>query len=229
VLDFLFPERVANRLVLRVTDLLDDPASLPLSFWARNELTDRLDAIAEADGYTPVAKDTAMYATYVGYAVRLVEETDRKARPLDRSLASRLDHVRAAAPGERRLQLETAIADPETPDHQRQMFQRWLDRDDKNLEFEQGHQAVIETLIDDSIGESRWIDDDRRFLKLTGYSPNVWRIFVLKLTETLNERLHSAGDRAFPWEAIQELARLGYLLRVGDALSEERWVPPSPR
>ena len=118
------------------------------------------------------------------------------------------------------------IADPDTPDHERRMFQHWLDTNDELAEFERGAQAVLGALIDDSVREHRWIDDDRRFCKLSGYRRDVWKIIVLNLTQTLNDRQDNEGDRRFPWEAIQELARFGYLLRVGDALNEERWVPP---
>jgi hypothetical protein len=226
VLDFMFPERVARRLILRVTDLLD-AADLPLSVHAGNAMTDRIDAIGEADGYTGLAKDSARYATYAGYAVRLIEEADGKARALDRSLAAQLEQVRAAAPTERRRRLEEFIADPETSDHERQLFQRWLGRDDQSLEFEHGAHAVVEALVDDSV-ESGWIDDDRRFLKLSGHRPDVWRIFVLKLTEAVNGQLRDEEDRNFSWDAIEQFARYGYLLRVGDALNEERFVPPTP-
>jgi hypothetical protein len=226
VLDFLSPKRVADRLVLRVTDLLDDPLSLPLSVVARQALEDWLAGIAEADEYTQLAKDGAMYAAYVGYALRLIEETDGKARSLDRSLVARLEPARAAAPEKRRRELQEVIADPETPDHERRMFERWLSRDDELVEFEVGARAALQALIDDSVGQLRWIDDDRRFSELSGYRPDVWRIIVLNLTRTLNDRQNDEADRTFPWEAIQELVRFGYLIRVGDALNEERWVLP---
>ena len=50
----------------------------------------------------------------------------------------------------------------------------------------------------------------------------MWQIFVLKLTGVLKDQL--AGERVFPWEAVEDLVRFGYVLRVGDTLNG--YAPP---
>ena len=41
---------------------------------------------------------------------------------------------------------------------------------------------------------------------------------MLKLTTVVNDEL-GVEARHFPWEALQEAVRFGYVLRVGDALN----------
>lgn len=207
----MFPDRVADRLILRVTDVLDE--SPALSPFSQSAMIDWLDLIAESEGFTSVAKDSAAYAVYVGYALRGIEETDGKARDLDGSVLARLEQVRDQAPDQRQRELREAVESPETDDGSRQLFQRWLDND---LPYS-GEREVLEALVNDAVA-GRWIEDERRFLRLSGYTGNVWRIFVLKLSGVLNDQLPD-DERQFPWEAIQQLVRFGYLLRVGDALN----------
>ena len=77
----LFPGRVADRMILRVTDILDGDTSP--SAWARGVMIDWFEVMEGEEGFAPAAKEAGTYAACAGYALRLVEETHGSARRLD--------------------------------------------------------------------------------------------------------------------------------------------------
>jgi hypothetical protein len=208
----MFPERVADRLILRVTDVLDESPSL--SAFTQGAMIDWLELMAEGEGYTSASQEAATYAMHVGYALRGIEVADGKARDLDQSLLARLEQVRREAPHRHKAELRETVESPETDDMTRELFQRWLDDDAPYS----GERDVLDALVAEAVSD-RWMEDERRFLRLSGYPSEVWRIFVTKLTGTLNNQLPS-DENVFPWQHIRQLVWLGYLLRVGDAVND---------
>lgn len=154
------------------------------------------------------------YAAYVGYALRMIEESDGTARPLDRAVAARLERVRAEAPEQRHREFEDVVADPSTSDFDRRYLQRIYESGNEHPHT--GGREVLDALVAESMSGD-WFEG-RRFLELSGYRWDVWRIFVMKLTGVVNNQV-AGEDKDFPWEAVEQLVRFGYLLRIGDGLN----------
>jgi hypothetical protein len=82
-----------------------------------------------------------------------------------------------------------------------------------------GESEVFDELVLMVAGEdlADWFQGDR-FFSLSGYNANVWQIVVLKATQGATASLTEADPdaRLYPWEAVREFLRFGYLLRCGD-------------
>lgn len=184
------------------------------SAFAIGVVIDWLDVIADDEGFTPSAREGAEYAIRVGYVLRLVEESEGTARSLDGTVLARMEQARAEGP-ERRLQdYESVLNDPEISDLDRRYFEQLRDRGNE-YPYE-GEREVLDDLI---LGEGpeAWFVGSR-FFHLSGYKPEVWNVFVLKLTGVVNETLEPDSS-VFPWEAIEQFVRFGYVLRCGDAFN----------
>ncbi len=211
MLRWLFPGRTADRLILRVTDLLDEFPGM--SVWADGVAIDWLELIGQDEGFTQAAKDSAMYPVVVGYATRMIEERDGTAKPLSDDVVNRLEQAREDAPARSDADFQEVMADPTASDFDRELLQRLHDANaDPPHNWER---EVLDALVVDDDPES-WFKG-RRFLTLSGYGDAVWRVFLLKLTGVVNDQL--TEERTFPWEAVQEFVRFGYVLRCGDALN----------
>lgn len=212
MLEPLFPGRAADRLILRVTDLLDTFDG-PSAF-ANGVIIDFLELIESDEELTSAAKDAMHYAMLAGYAVRLVEEADGTARAFDEPLLARLAQVRSDAPRQREQEFEEAIADPGATEAERD-YLRHLQETGKDIPYD-GEREVLDALIADDTDEG-WFGGER-FRWLSGFGENVWQIFVLKLTTVVNQQV-AGEEMEFPWEAVRDAVRFGYVLRGGDALN----------
>jgi hypothetical protein len=142
----------------------------------------------------------------------MVEEAEGTARSFDKDLLQQLERVRVDAPEMRRREYAALINDPGATDLDRQYLAQLAKSDLPD----HGEREVLDALVRDS-QPSDWFTGSR-FLDLTGYSSAVWGFFTRKLTGVLNANL-PPGESQFPWEAIRQLLRFGYLLKCGDALN----------
>jgi hypothetical protein len=220
----LRPGRASDRLESRALAVIESTGG-PSAF-ALHVLIERMDRVAESEQLTPAARRVAEHAVRFGYAIRVVEEVDGTVRDLDAGLLVRLEQARAAAPENRERQFDEVLADPDLSDYDRSYMEKLRDHKDVTYDIE-----VIAALVDDDEPTS-WFGGGDRFFELSGYSPQVWRIIALKASVTLDRHILEEDPQGprFPWEAIGEFIRLGYVLRCGDALTgwEPEYLRASP-
>lgn len=86
-----------------------------------------------------------------------------------------------------------------------------------------GESEVFDKLVLIIVGEdlADWFQGDR-FFSLSGYNADVWQVVVLKATQGATASLTEADPdaRLYPWEAVREFLRFGYVLRCATSSSD---------
>jgi hypothetical protein len=208
---WLNPGRYADRVFLRAVDVSESIRSP--SAYVNGFLFGFLDdALEDEEGMTESARDAARYVVRFGYSLRLVEEAERTARELDAETIRQLEQARAEFPARHKARHEAALAESES-----EFDRAYLERFREPVDGYEGEIEIIEQLVN---GEPlfKWFKG-RLFFTLSGYSESVWRVIALKATQAVNSGLGEENPTAprYPWEAVDQFLRLGYVLRCGDA------------
>lgn len=209
---WLSPSRYADRLFVAALDL-SEAIRGPSAFANGTLFTFLDDALNAEEGMTESARDVAMYVVRFGYALRLVEEARRTARPFDAATLGRLERAREESPERRQALLDAALSESDSEMERNYLTRVHAAGGERDYK---GESEVFDELIvgDDLTG---WLQGES-FLSLTGYNANVWQIVVGKATQAVNASLleEDPTARTYPWEAVREFLRFGYLLRCGD-------------
>jgi hypothetical protein len=209
---WLSPTRHAERLFVAALDVSEEIRG-PSAF-ANGVLFTFLDAGPDAEeGMTDSARNVAMYAARFGYALRVVEAARRTARPFDAATLGRLERAREESPERRQALLDAALSESDS-EMERDYLTRLHGAGDDH--YYNGESEVFDELI---LGEdpTGWLQGES-FFNLTGHNAKVWQILVGKATQAANASLleEDPAARTYPWEAVREFLRFGYLLRCGD-------------
>jgi hypothetical protein len=211
---WLSPRRDADRLfasALEVADAIRGPSA-----YAVGVATVALnDGLLDNENMTQIAMDAALSTVALGYAIRLVEEAEGTARPLDAEWVQRLEHARDESPMLRQMLFEELAEDRGS-----EIQLHWLRQLDaaagEDHEYA-GETEVLEQLIF-AEGSDLWFEGGS-FFELTGYKENIWCIVSLTAAKAVNEQLTEgdASARRYESTAVDSFLRIGYLLRCGDA------------
>jgi hypothetical protein len=176
-----------------------------------------LEGMQEAEpGASQAGRDGAMFAIRLGDAIRLAEEAGGTAKQFDQAIVDELNRAPTEARERRQAMQDEALAEVSS-----EVDREYLDERLGNAKTGDDYDPEIDTLRDLLLADpTRWYEGDA-FFALTGYSQATWKLIAQQSTAGLNAMLVEANpaEPIYPWQAVAELLRCGYVTRCGDAFT----------